>query len=512
MSSKTVIRILSVVLIAAVGGGAWWYQNRAIKPAAGDAASAASPAGAPGASAPAAGAARPGGPGGPPGGGGKPAVEVTQVEQTRLVDEAQAVGSLRSRQSIVVRPEVSGRITQVNFRDGQRVSRGQLLVQLDDQLAQAQIKQAEAELSIARANFNRNKELVEQNFISRRTVDESAANLEVAQAKLALAQATSARLKILAPFDGTVGIRSVNLGDYLKDGADVVNLEDMDAIYVDYRLPERFQAQIKTGQRAQLEIDSLPGRKFSAMVMAIDPLIDANGRSVGVRACIDNRRMQLRPGMFARVGTVFSQKEKALVVPEEAIVPQAGRQFVIRLIDGPEGKTSQRVEVKLGTRTPGKVEVVQGLEAGETVVVAGQQRLQRDGTVVRVIEVGAGRPGAGGPGGPGAGGPGGPGAGGPGGPGAGGPGAPGAPAAGAGPAASGAGGPGGPLGAGQRPGGAPAAGGPPGGGARNAAQAPLPGPDPCLMGASASAPSSGPGAGPRPAGSGRPGGAGRPPA
>lgn len=493
MSSKTVIRILSVVLIAAVGGGAWWYQNRAIKPAAGDAASAASPAGAPGASAPATGAARPGGPGGPPGGGGKPAVEVTQVEQTRLVDEAQAVGSLRSRQSIVVRPEVSGRITQVNFRDGQRVSRGQLLVQLDDQLAQAQIKQAEAELSIARANFNRNKELVEQNFISRRTVDESAANLEVAQAKLALAQATSARLKILAPFDGTVGIRSINLGDYLKDGADVVNLEDMDAIYVDYRLPERFQAQIKTGQRAQLEIDSLPGRKFSAMVMAIDPLIDANGRSVGVRACIDNRRMQLRPGMFARVGTVFSQKEKALVVPEEAIVPQAGRQFVIRLIDGPEGKTSQRVEVKLGTRTPGKVEVVQGLEAGETVVVAGQQRLQRDGTVVRVIEVGAGRPGAGGPGGPGAGGPG----------------APGAPAAGAGPAASGAGGP---AGAGQRPGAASGAGGPPGGGARNAAQAPLPGPDPCLMGASASASSSGPGAGPRPAGPGRPAGAGRPPA
>jgi membrane fusion protein (multidrug efflux system) len=499
MASKTVIRVLSVVLIAAVGGGAWWYQNRAGKPAAGETPAAAAPGAAPAASGTGAGAGtgagRPAGAGGP-GGGGKPAVEIATVEQTRLVDEAQSVGSLRSRQSIIVRPEVSGRITQVNFRDGQRVSRGQLLVQLDDQLAQAQVKQAEAELSIARANFNRNKELVEQNFISRRTVDESAANLEVAQAKLALAQATAARLKIMAPFDGTVGIRSINLGDYLKDGADVVNLEDMDAIYVDYRLPERFQSQVKVGQRAQIDIDALPGRKFAALVLAIDPLIDANGRSVGVRACIDNRRMQLRPGMFARVATVFAQKEKALVIPEEAIVPQGGRQFVIRLVDGPEGKVSQRVEVKVGSRSPGKVEIVEGLAAGETVVVAGQQRLQRDGMAVRVIEVGA-RPG--GPGGPGAGGPGGPGAGGPGagGPGAGGPGA-GGPSAG-GPSAGGpsAGGPG----AGPRPGSGPAG----AGGARAAAQAPLQGPDPCLMGASAAP------AGAAPAGApGR--AAGRPPA
>ena len=499
MASKTVILVLSVVLIAAVGGGAWWYQNRAGKPAAGETPAAAAPGAAPAASGAGtgagAGAGRPAGAGGP-GGGGKPAVEIATVEQTRLVDEAQSVGSLRSRQSIIVRPEVSGRITQVNFRDGQRVSRGQLLVQLDDQLAQAQVKQAEAELSIARANFNRNKELVEQNFISRRTVDESAANLEVAQAKLALAQATAARLKIMAPFDGTVGIRSINLGDYLKDGADVVNLEDMDAIYVDYRLPERFQSQVKVGQRAQIDIDALPGRKFAALVLAIDPLIDANGRSVGVRACIDNRRMQLRPGMFARVATVFAQKEKALVIPEEAIVPQGGRQFVIRLVDGPEGKVSQRVEVKVGSRSPGKVEIVEGLAAGETVVVAGQQRLQRDGMAVRVIEVGA-RPG--GPGGPGAGGPGGPG---PGGPGAGGPGAGGPGAGGPGAGGPGAGGPGaGGPGAGPRPGSGPAG----AGGARAAAQAPLQGPDPCLMGASAAP------AGAAPAGApGR--AAGRPPA
>ncbi|MBG6075026.1 RND family efflux transporter MFP subunit [Polaromonas sp. CG_9.11] len=126
--------------------------------------------------------------------------------------------SLRSRRGVVLRPEISGRITQLNFTDGQRVRRGQLLVQFDDQLPQAQILQSQAELSIAQANQKRNQELVAQNFISQRSLDESAAGLQVAQAKAALAKAMAARLKILAPFDGIIGIRQVNVGDYLKDG------------------------------------------------------------------------------------------------------------------------------------------------------------------------------------------------------------------------------------------------------------------------------------------------------
>jgi membrane fusion protein (multidrug efflux system) len=233
--------------------------------------------------------------------------------------------------------------------------------------------------------------LVAQNFISRRTVDESAAALQVAEAKLALARATAARLKILAPFDGLAGIRLVNVGDYLKDGADIVNIEDIEAIYVDYRLPERFQSKVRRGQLATVELDALPGRKFKAVLQAIDPLIDANGRSVGVRACIDNRRLQLRPGMFARVNTVFGQRDDARVILEAAIVPQAGKQFVIKLQPGPDaqGFVTQRVEVKVGQRMPGKVEIVDGLGLGDTVVIAGQQRVQRDGTSVRVLEMAA---------------------------------------------------------------------------------------------------------------------------
>jgi membrane fusion protein (multidrug efflux system) len=307
----------------------------------------------------------------------------------KLTDDTQAVGNLRSRQGIMLRPEVSGRITQLNFKDGDRVRKGQLLVQLDDQLPLAQVKQSQAELSIAMANHKRNQELVGQNFISQRSVDESAANLDVAQAKLALSQATAARLKITAPFDGMTGIRTVNPGDYLKDGADIVNIEDIDAVFVDFRLPERFQTKVKRGQKAIAELDAIPGRKFDALVVAIDPLIDSNGRSVGVRACIDNRLLQLRPGMFARVTAVFGERDKAKVVPEEAIVPQGAKQFVLKVIDGQDKdtKVTQRVEVKVGIRRPGRVEISEGLDEGDVVVVAGQQRVQRDGTPVRVLDI-----------------------------------------------------------------------------------------------------------------------------
>ncbi len=291
----------------------------------------------------------------------------------------------------MLRPEVSGRITQLNFTDGQRVRKGQVLVQFDDQLPLAQVQQSQAELSIAQANQKRNQELVAQNFISQRSLDESAANLQVAQAKLSLAQATAARLKIVAPFDGIAGIRLVNVGDYLKDGADIVNIEDIDALFVDFRLPERFQSKLRRGQTAMLDIDALPGRKFTAQVQAIDPLIDANGRSVGVRGCIDNRQLQMRPGMFARVNVVFGERENARLIPEEAIVPQGGRQFVIKLLPGSSAQTraTKRVEVKVGLRRPGKVEILEGLESGDMIVTTGQQRIQRDGTMVTLADLSA---------------------------------------------------------------------------------------------------------------------------
>ncbi len=405
MAYKKKYAVLALVGISLASGAAWWWQNKA--PAGGAALSSAAssaqggPAGAP------AGAAS-GPPGaGPAGGAGRaPAVEVAKVESMSLVDETQAVGSLRSRQGVMLRPEVGGRVKQIFFSDGQRVRKGQLMVQFEDQLQQAQVAQARAELSIAEANHKRNQELVAQNFISQRSLDESAAALEVSRAKLSLAQATLQRLQVVAPFDGITGLKQINVGDYLKDGADMVNVEDIDAVLLDFRLPERFQARVRAGQTAQLTVDALPGRSFTAIVQAVDPLIEANGRSVGVRGCIDNRQQQLRPGMFARVNAVFGTRENALLIPEEAIIPQGGRTFVVKVVAGdkPGALVSERVAVKVGLRQPGKVEILEGLAAGDTVVTAGHQRLQKDGTAVRVVDLsqpGGGKP-AGAPGQPGA--------------------------------------------------------------------------------------------------------------
>ena len=374
MAYKKKYALVAVAGICVASGIAWWMQRQSSSTASTPSASAAP---ASGVSAAVGGAQR------------VPAVEVAKVTPITLVDEAQSVGSLRSRQGVMIRPEVAGRIKSIQFTEGQRVAKGQLLVQLDDQLQAAQVAQAKAEMSIAEANHKRNQDLVSQNFISKRTVDESAAALDVARAKLELAVATQQRLKIVAPFDGVTGLKQVSVGDYLKDGADIVNIEDLDAVLVDFRLPERFQSKIRPGQKAQLNVDALPGRPFTALVQAVDPLIDANGRSVGIRGCIDNRQRQLRPGMFARVNTVFGVREQALTVPEEAIVPQGGRAFVVRVVPGekPDTLVAQRVAVKTGVRQPGKVEITEGLEAGDTVVTAGHQRLQKDGTPVRVIDL-----------------------------------------------------------------------------------------------------------------------------
>jgi len=365
MASRAIHLIVVALGLAGAGAAAWWLQKPASAPAQGASAAAAADA--------AKGKAPP------------VAVEAVAVRTMVLSDEAQAVGSLRSRRTVMLRPEVSGRVTQLNFRDGARVRKGQLLVQFDDQLPRAQVQQAQAELSIARANHQRNQELVAQGFVSQRSLDESAANLQVAQAKLALAEATAQRLKITAPFEGVAGIRNVNEGDFLKDGTDIVHIEDLDSVFVDFRLPERYQGKLRVGQTARVELDALPGEEHRAMVLAVDPLIDANGRSVSVRASIDNPQLRLRPGMFARVTVRFGERADALVVPEEAIVPQGNSPYVLQVVPGEAGDTTvRRAAVRLGLRREGMVEVQEGLRLGDTVVTAGQQRVARDGVPVRV--------------------------------------------------------------------------------------------------------------------------------
>lgn len=370
---------LAIVGIAAASALAWWVQNRPTSNPASQIVRAATP---PSSTATAVtGAGR--GPGGPA------AVEVGRVQAMRLEEDTQAVGTLRSRQGVMLKPEISGRIARLGFTDGQRVRRGQLMVQLDDTLQVAQLRQAEAQASIARTNLQRNRELVAQNFISQSAVDQSVANLEVADAQVALARAQLARMKIVAPFDGVVGIRSVNLGDYVKDGADLVNIEDLSSVWVDFRLPERYMARLKPGQEVEVMLDAMPGRQYTGRVDALDSQLDANGRSVLVRARLVNAGGQLRAGMYARARVVFGVRERALVVPEEALVPAGDKQFVFKVVDGPDGsKLARRVEARIGQRVPGKVELLEGVKDGDMVVVAGQARLTRgDAQPVRIVDL-----------------------------------------------------------------------------------------------------------------------------
>ena len=373
-------------------GGAWWVQNR---PQSADGLAGAGPsAGASVAVAVrvASGASAPAGQAGP-GGAGPVVVEAGKVIRMRLETDTTAVGSLRSNQGVMMRPEVSGRIVKLGFADGQRVQRGQLLVQLDDTLQQAQARQAEAQASIARTNLQRSRELLAQNFVSQSAVDQNAAALEVAMAQVALSQAQLQRMVVNAPFDGIAGLRLVNVGDYVKDGADLVNIEDNSSMWVDFRLPERYLERIRPGLGVSLSFDSLPGKQLGAKVVALDSQLDANGRSVLVRARTVPSDSLLRPGMFARVRVVFSASDNALVVPEEALVPQGGKQFVILLVhggpadaQGRPGKVTRRVEARIGQRGNGRVQLLDGVAEGDQVVLAGHSRLLRaDGLPVRVI-------------------------------------------------------------------------------------------------------------------------------
>ena len=419
MVSKVSFVAAAVLGIAIAGSAGWWLQSRPTAPThitgAGAGASAIASTSKPdGSAVPAARVA---------------GVEVAKVQAQTLRDDAQAVGSLRARQSVMLRPELVGRITALNFKDGGPVRKGQILVQFDDQLQQAELQQMQAQLAIAQASLKRTQELVAQNFMAQQTLDSSAANLKVAQAQLALAQARLNRMAVRAPFDGTAGIRLVSVGDYVKDGADLVALEDTRQMLVDYRVPERVGGKLKPGQTVELVLDALPGRAFSAVVEAVEPLMDATGRSVAVRAVVSGAGKpkdksaakptrqadaqslaagdkktanpagdgsMLRSGMFARVTTVFSVNEAALMVPEEAIVPQGNRQLVYKLVQPEPGTNlppdvkfvSLRQEVKLGVRRQGKVEILDGVALGDTVVVAGQQRLQKDGSPVRIVELG----------------------------------------------------------------------------------------------------------------------------
>lgn len=308
-------------------------------------------------------------------------VETITVTSETVADDVTAVGTLRSNESVVLRPEVAGRIAAIRFREGGPVRRGEVLIELDAAVQQAEVQQAKANLALAEANYGRTDDLFKRKFLSHTARDEAASQLEVARANMALAQAHLERTRIRAPFAGVVGIRNVSVGDYVKEGDDLVNLEDIATLKVDFRLPENYLARVRPGQTLELTSDAIPGQRFEARIAAIDPLVDEQGRSVVMRATLPNEGLRLRPGMFARVRLILQQRADVAILPEEALVSAPGNVlFVYRVVDG----KAQRVEVSTGARRGTRVEVVRGLQAGDVVVTAGQLKL-RDGAPVRVV-------------------------------------------------------------------------------------------------------------------------------
>ena len=378
--NKAALGIVAVVVAAVAAGAGYWLGQRP----------ASSMAGLSGQAAPGGGASKAPGMAGPGGGGaGGPAagvpVEVVKVATASLPQSITTVGSLRSDESVTIRPEVAGRIAAINFQEGQRVAKGAVLLRLDPSINEAELLQARANLKLARSKYERAVDLSKSNFISGQARDEAENNLRVAEAAVALVEARLAKTEIRAPFTGVIGLRSVSIGDYVKEGADIVNLESIDLLKVDFRVPEVYMRQVKAGQPLQVALDAYPGKTFEGRVFAVNPLLDAAGRAVVIRAQVKNADASLRPGMFARVRLITSESADSLVVPEQALVPQGSEQFVFKVVDG----RAVRAKVEVGQRRDGKVEMVSGVTAGEVVVVSGHQRL-RDGVPVAVKGAAAG--------------------------------------------------------------------------------------------------------------------------
>lgn len=317
--------------------------------------------------------------------GAKPATQSVPVEARRvavapITDEVAAVGSIRSNEAVVIKPEVAGIVVKIGFDEGSPADKGQLLVALDDSVNQAEMQQAEADLQLARRTYERANDLFERRTGTAQVRDEALARLESATAALALARAKHEKTRIAAPFSGMLGLRQVSVGTYVTPGQALVNLEDIDTVKIDFNVAERYLNALRPGQDIEIRVDPYPGRTFTGSIYAIDPQIDVNGRSIAVRARAQNAERLLRPGLFARIKVALAIRQSAIMIPEEAVIPRGEDRYVYRVIDGKAAMT----KVVTGTRRGGAVEIVEGLNAEDVVVTAGHQKI-RDGAAVSPV-------------------------------------------------------------------------------------------------------------------------------
>jgi len=301
------------------------------------------------------------------------------VQRRAIAAGIQAIGTANSNEAVDVTSKATNIVTAISFSDGETVKAGQVLVELDRGQVAADLAAAEAAFEESRSQFNRSRDLLATQALSRSQYEQLEATMKANQARVAAARARLEDTYIRAPFDGHVGLRRVSLGALISPGTVITTLDDTSVIKVDFSVPEDQVSELRGARTVTASSSAWPGRTFSGKVVSVDSRVDPATRSVIVRATVPNREGLLKPGMFMTV-TVSGDRRPALVVPEEALVPEQARQFVY-VVDA--GKVAKR-EVTLGRREPGYVEITEGLAAGDVVVVEGTLKL-RDGAAVRDV-------------------------------------------------------------------------------------------------------------------------------
>lgn len=299
-------------------------------------------------------------------------VEVAQARTGTSTTDIRAVGSLQSDESVVIATEVAGRISEIAFKEGRAVKKDDILVRLDNALAKAELADAKARYTLADANNDRAQTLSKTGAVTGRTRDEAVSNLETAQAAVALAETRLSKLDLRAPFDGVAGLRGVSVGAFVNVGTPIANLEKIDTLKVDFKIPEVHLADVKTGQKVEITVDALADKTFTGEIYAINPLVDVNGRALELRARLDNKDLTLRPGLFARILIKGTAEREVVFIPEAAVLPRGQDTFVYTV----DGEKAVETRVKLGQRANAEVEVLEGLAPNATVVTAGQQKLR----------------------------------------------------------------------------------------------------------------------------------------
>jgi membrane fusion protein (multidrug efflux system) len=303
-------------------------------------------------------------------------VAYVDVETRRWQPRLRAVGTLVASNGIDVTAEVSGVVREILFESGQPVAAGDVLVRLDDAVDQAELQGLQAEQKLAQIKYQRLSTLIKERSVSQSDVDEARAELDNMTAQVASKRALIDKKTVRAPFDGRLGIRAVDLGEFVQPGVALVPLQSIEQLYVDFSLPERQLPRVAIGQRVEVTATAAPGERFEGRVAAINPGIDVATRTVKLRADLPNPEGALRPGMFAEVALEQPAREGVITIPRTAIsfAPYGDSVFVIN--EGEGGLTVQRQPVETGNVDGDLVEIVTGLEPGQRIVLAGHQKLR----------------------------------------------------------------------------------------------------------------------------------------